>query len=851
MDTDTNVIEDALQIDLAEAQRFLKLLDPEANEFTFQIFDDSDLKRTHLARIFHGTLEQYAPSLSRLNERGAGIFVTINKTDLHGRSTENVIKVRKFFVDTDGAQTEPISKASRDGGIQPSCVVESSPGNFHVYWGAVCELGDFKPVQSHLAVRFGTDSSVHDLPRVLRLPGFYHLKRRNGAYVNDCGPFRVRIIKSWDNAATYTPEEMIFGLGLEVEKSNASNTSPSNSALGSNLDGRDFAYTAVNMERIKQGLNMRTNDAGWNDREKWLDTLFAVRSLRSLAGWPEDKVWELFNVWSKRVNAGDNKYDESGNRKAWDAPERKIGKLKTFASILDDAKPATPAPLPPVNASGIPSLDDAGQAWPMPQPLTERIEANPYPIDALPDTIRAAVEEVGSFVKAPVPLVASSAIAALSLAIQPHADVQRADKLHSPVSTFTLVIADSGERKSTCDGFFTKAIRDYEAAQVDAAKPLVKDYNAAISAWDAKHNGIKDKIRRLAKDKKPTAELENDLRELGHNKPMPPQIPRLIYGDVTPEELAYKLANDWPSGGVMSAEAGIVFGSHGMGKDSVTRNLARLNVLWDGGELPIDRRTTESFTVRGARLTMGLQVQSATLLSFFEKSGALARGTGFLARFLIAWPESTQGNRLFTEAPEHWPSLAAFNRRITAILNLPAPIDENGTLTPQMLTLTPEAKTAWISYHDGIERELASGGELYDVRDVASKSADNAARLAALFHVFEGGLGAIGADAFERASRIAAWHLNESRRFFGELALPVEMADAARLDRWLIEHCRQGHTHCVGKRYTRQHGPIRDGGRLDVAISELVSLDRIQLRKDGKQLSIWLNPALMAEGSAS
>jgi putative DNA primase/helicase len=245
---------------------------------------------------------------------------------------------------------------------------------------------------------------------------------------------------------------------------------------------------------------------------------------------------------------------------------------------------------------------------------------------------------------------------------------------------------------------------------------------------------------------------------------------------------------------------------------------------------------------------MGLQVQSATLLSFFEKSGALARGTGFLARFLIAWPESTQGNRPFTEAPEHWPSLAAFNQCITTILNLPVPINENGSLTPQTLTLTPEAKAAWIAYHDAIEGELASGGELFDVRDVASKSADNAARLAALFHVFEGGLGAINADAFERASLIAAWHLNESRRFFGEIALPIEMADAARLDRWLIEYCKRERKNFVARRYAQRHGIIRDGARLDAAISELESLDRIQLRKVEKQLSIWINPTLMTDG---
>src|SRR5205085_33748 len=110
-------------------------------------------------------------------------------------------------------------------------------------------------------------------------------------------------------------------------------------------------------------------------------------------------------------------------------------------------------------------------------------------------------------------------------------------------------------------------------------------------------------------------------------------------------------------------------------------------------------------------------------------------------------------------APANWPHLAAFNRRIAAILNQPAPIDDEGALSPPISSLAPEAKAAWVAFHDAIEGELASGGELYDVRDVASKSADNAARLAALFHVFEGTGGAVGADAFEGASRVAAWHL--------------------------------------------------------------------------------------------
>lgn len=345
------------------------------------------------------------------------------------------------------------------------------------------------------------------------------------------------------------------------------------------------------------------------------------------------------------------------------------------------------------------------------------------------------------------------------------------------------------------------------------------------------------------------AELRIELTEHQHRKPEPPRIPRLLYADATPEALAYGLAKQWPSAGVVSAEAGIVFGSHGMSRDSVMRNLGLLNQLWDGKSLTIDRRSTESFTVRGARLTVALQVQEPTLREFFARSGALARGTGFLARFLVAWPESTQGMRQINsdapDGPATWPHLAEFHRRIAAILDRPVPIDEDGALTPSMFTLTTDAKAAWVEFHNAIESELASGGELHDVRDVASKSADNAARLAALFQVFEGSGGTIGMDSFESAARIAAWHLNEARRFLGELALPAELADAGRLDDWLVEHCRRERTHLVSTREAQRLGPIREKEKLAAALRELEELDRVKVVQEGRRKIIKVNPALI------
>lgn len=488
--------------------------------------------------------------------------------------------------------------------------------------------------------------------------------------------------------------------------------------------------------------------------------------------------------------------------------------------------------------------------WPEPQPLTAQATPELYPFDALPPLVRSAVGEVQRFVQAPVPLVASSALAALSLAIQIHTDVKRAEKLTGPVSLFLLTIADSGERKSTCDEFFTKAIREYENAQAEAAKPLLKDHAAAIGAWEAKHSGIKEKIRHLAKNGKPTEEMDSKLRDLERDKPAPPNILRLLYTDATPEALAYGLAKHWPAGGVVSAEAGLVFGAHGMSNESLMRYLTLLNILWDGGSVPIDRRTMESFTVKGARLTVALQVQEATLRNFLDRSGALARGTGFLARFLIAWPESTQGSRPFTEAPTNWPALNAFNRRIAEILDQPAPI-EDGALNPQTLALTPEAKAAWVMFHDKIESELVMGGEFYDVRDVASKSADNAVRLAALFQVFEGGGSVIGINAFERASRIGAWHLNEARRFFGELVSPVEAADAVRLERWLLNYCRKAQTNVVPRREVQRNvtpAHLRQQAALERALGELIETGRVRLLHEGRRKEIHVNPALLERG---
>jgi putative DNA primase/helicase len=94
--------------------------------------------------------------------------------------------------------------------------------------------------------------------------------------------------------------------------------------------------------------------------------------------------------------------------------------------------------------------------------------------------------------------------------------------------------------------------------------------------------------------------------------------------------------------------------------------------------LAIDRRSKPSFVLRSRRLAFGLMVQPEALRGFLERAGTLPRGTGFIARFLIAWPGSAQGTRAYRPAPEAMPHVGLFEARIRELLVQPLATDARG-----------------------------------------------------------------------------------------------------------------------------------------------------------------------------
>jgi hypothetical protein len=320
-----NLAPTQLKPDREQAERFLALLGGGAVFFTFQTFDDNEERsKAHaavnalrtkqgkmplpspLVRVLNGTLAQHWNALVRLNEQGAGIYVTVNMTNLRGRKTENIVKVRALFVDLDGA---PLPQH----GPKPHIVVETSSGHWHVYWrvGDV-DLDQFAGKQRALIALHGGDPVVCDLPRVMRLPGFFHCKGE---------PRLVRIVSTSD-APAYAAADFPTAQS-EPRKPNAVLTAD---------DGRVARALAF----------IPNDDVDWKE---WCDLGLAIYGATGGRG----IGFALFDAWSQRSA----KYDQSYILKTWHgferSPPKRIGAGTIFwlankhcpkwADWLDDREP--------------------------------------------------------------------------------------------------------------------------------------------------------------------------------------------------------------------------------------------------------------------------------------------------------------------------------------------------------------------------------------------------------------------------------------------------------------------------------------------------------------------------------
>jgi Protein of unknown function (DUF3987) len=425
---------------------------------------------------------------------------------------------------------------------------------------------------------------------------------------------------------------------------------------------------------------------------------------------------------------------------------------------------------------------DAGEATQRsaPEPLRRPLPpSEPYPMAELGPILAPACASLRRVIQASDAVCGASLLAATSLAVQGLADVHHDGRVH-PLSLWFLTVAESGERKSAVDAEAMRPARDYE-------KRLAADHIAACSAhaieleeWKARC----DTAKRDAKSAKGSGLIEA-LRSIGP-EPLPPLRPVVIVADFTAEGLAKLLAAGRPSVGAFTDEAALVFGGHGMTKETVTRTAGTLCKLWDSGTLDRIRAGDGPVKLWGRRLALHLMAQP--IIAERALSDDVLAGQGFLARALLAWPESTAGSRPYrSENLRDDAALKRYAARLSDVLVCPLPLaaGTRNELEPRALRLSPDAFTAWRGLHDAVEAGMKSGGRFATVKPWASKTPEQCLRIAGVLSLLESpNAQAIDGATVERAAELALWHLHEAERLAGTAELSPEVRDAEALLNW-------------------------------------------------------------------
>ncbi len=292
------------ETDKSEATRFLSLLDPGTDQFSFQSFDDNaDRKDGTLARTLNGTIAQHWNELASLSQNGAGIFVTVQATDGAGRKSTNITRIRALFQEADNGDEPELP-------LVPHITVQSSPGKYHRYvLVSGMALEQFKGYQQTLVDQYKSDLNAKDIARVLRLPGFVHQKvsARKGLTGKK---HMVRIT----HASGDTPLPLFILPFRPSEKAHSKTDRPTSTPVLLGDPGK-----------VRDALSFLDPDMEYND---WLNIIMCLHSTG--AG---EEAFEIAEEWSRKGSS----YEDGVLEKKWSSFKRDGGDGVTLRTLYHKA----------------------------------------------------------------------------------------------------------------------------------------------------------------------------------------------------------------------------------------------------------------------------------------------------------------------------------------------------------------------------------------------------------------------------------------------------------------------------------------------------------------------------------
>ncbi|HEP1898088.1 TPA: DUF3987 domain-containing protein [Kluyvera cryocrescens] len=449
-----------------------------------------------------------------------------------------------------------------------------------------------------------------------------------------------------------------------------------------------------------------------------------------------------------------------------------------------------------------------------------------YPVNALPGVIGNVTRALHDDMQVPVELIAGVVLSTLSLACQSLIDVK---PLHSdtpePCSIYNLILAGSGEGKTTIYNLVMKPVQDHiQGMQADHQRDY-EVYLREYEVWKIRAQALKSSLKEAVRNGYSGDEEDKNLREHINNEPVKPGTPDFLYEDVSLKGFIQGLSEQSaPDAGIMLDEAITFF------KGNMKDNPSLLNKAWDGDRYSFRRANGDTYNLN-IRLTTCMMVQTGVFMDFYRKNIETARLSGLLARFNITPVNSTLGQRQrnidFSRSSRH---LKFFHVILVDLLTKRQSKIKSGEPYKETYKLSDDAKILLQNKRMEIEKNIAPGHKWAHISDVAAKAGANILRISAIFsYVLSGGtlrqFNDIIASDVERAIKIVEWHLEQTSALFFPFSERYQFEQDVRdLYVWIREKFNQNNGFPFPRREIEKNGPnrLRKANKLEPVLNQLV-----------------------------
>lgn len=430
---------------------------------------------------------------------------------------------------------------------------------------------------------------------------------------------------------------------------------------------------------------------------------------------------------------------------------------------------------------------------------------DPFPTDALPEELADLTRALAESMQIDERAIALPGLAVLASAVGSTANLRLKSDWVVPAIIWVGTVAPPGYGKTPSLRRVLTPVQALERERVDA-------HRAACSSARERDDGST------------------------------PHLESVVVSDTTIEALFSRLI-DCPRG-LLSIQDELLafFGGFDRFNSGKRVEESRYNSLWSGCEVSIDRKLDGPIRLFEPRLSLVGNLTPAGI----RQLASSHTGTGFAARFLLAWMPPRASRRWVDEEEA---GTACANRWDSFVRSSYATGSEGESL---LVELSNEARDVWIEFYERNGEAINGLAEDDPLRAAFSKLDDQAARIALVLHRAEpcASPALLSAQVLGRAVRIADWSAREAGRIQARLSAepPLE-----RLEFRVMEELRrQSNSHSLRGIY-RALGVSKDEGERAAKALEakgLVALGFRQTSTKGGRSTRWVTTPGLAPGMA-